>query len=215
MRLFVAAELPESVKAALAAAQERLRSGRPGSRAEGRANRSRGLRPIRWTRPEGLHVTLRFLGETDAAAVAGLREALARAAGRASPLSLRLGGLGCFPPSGPARVLWAGLEGDLDRLAALAAALESAAVSCGFPPERRPFRGHVTLARLEGGAEGAALRRRIAGPGEDGTTGGERFLEPPVPSVFPLTEVVLFESRLGSGGARYTALDRLALRGSG
>src|SRR5207249_9851649 len=81
------------------------------------------------------------------------------------PLRLRLEGLGTFPSSGPPRVLWVGLVGDLDALARLAADVERDAVSCGWNPERRPFRPHLTLARIDSGRAGRQLRRVVSPTG--------------------------------------------------
>jgi 2'-5' RNA ligase len=201
VRLFVAGELPGAVKAALAEAQRRL--GR-----EGGASPMRDARPVKWTHPEGMHLTLRFLGETDSARVTELSLALREAVAGFSPIRLSLAGLGVFPPGGAVRVVWAGLGGEVDRLTALAAAVEEAVAARGWAREARPFHPHATLARIEDRRAGAAIRGLL----EEG--GGARLLEPPMPNVFPLAHVVLFESRLGSGGARYRALDLFPLKGS-
>ncbi|HEX5042832.1 MAG TPA: RNA 2',3'-cyclic phosphodiesterase [Candidatus Polarisedimenticolaceae bacterium] len=181
MRLFLAVELPGALRRALAEVQESLRRSEEG---------------WRWVRPEGLHVTLRFLGEVAQERVPALSPLWRAAAAAAAEPEVEVGGLGTFPPRGRPRVLWVGLR---DRsggnLAALAAALEEAARGAGFTPEQRAFAPHLTLARA---ASGAAPRR----PGtEVGTLGA-----------FPAGELTLFRSVPGRGGAVYTALERYPLR---
>ncbi|MCW5889854.1 MAG: RNA 2',3'-cyclic phosphodiesterase [bacterium] len=101
MRCFVAVEVPEDVRAALACAQERLRAAAP------RAD-------VRWSDAAKLHLTLRFLGEVVSARIASIEDALRLVAARHGPLALAAGGLGAASPA-PARprVLWAGVGGDL------------------------------------------------------------------------------------------------------
>lgn len=180
MRLFLAVELSEAVRQSLAALQTELRKRCPG---------------WRWVRAESLHLTLRFLGEVDEERDAACRRLWREAVGRFGPFELGLSELGRFPPAGRPRVLWIGARAEPERtLGELAAALEDAARSAGFPAETRPFRPHLTLARAE-------RRPRVPDPAPAGDV--------PVQSV---EEIVLFRSRLGPGGARYTALDRFALQ---
>lgn len=98
---------------------------------------------LRWTRPDDWHVTLVFLGEVPVALLPDLRGVLSEVAVRQGEFRLLLDGADRFGD----RVLWAGLEGDLARLAALADAVRVAVTSCGLPGDERPFRGHLTLAR--------------------------------------------------------------------
>ena len=108
------------------------------------------LRPrlgsVRLVRPEGAHLTLRFLGQASPAQVEALREPLARAAGACPPCEARVAGLGTFPERGSPRVLWLGLELP-DAVLALQAACERAAVAAGFAREDRAFKPHLTLGR--------------------------------------------------------------------
>ena len=180
MRLFLAVELPPVVREQLASLQAALRATCGG---------------WRWVRAENIHLTLRFLGELDAAGDAACREAWREAAGQFRRFRVRLEEMGRFPASGRPRVLWVGVRAEPpNRLLQLAGALEEAARRRGFEPEARPYRPHLTLAR-------AGPRPRL--PDLDRVEPG------PAAAV---DEVVLFQSRLGPGGARYTALDRIALR---
>lgn len=186
MRLFLAIALPEAVHHGLNRLVQRLR---------------RECVGWRWVRPEGIHLTVRFLGEVDPVDDARLRQVWGRAVSDHPPFRLVLGGLGVFPSPRSPRVLWVGVEEQPSdgRLARLAAAVEGAARSSGFDPEERPFRAHLTLARTERGARSPTTPRREA-PEVEGLAA-------------EVSEVVLFASELGPAGARYTALERFPLGG--
>lgn len=130
LRLFVALDLPDAVKAALSA----LRTDIDGAS---------------WSKTANMHLTLKFLGDgIEESRVPELISALQTV--RGAPFTLALHGVGRFPPGDrqPARVLWAGLDAPRD-LVVLAAAVERALVPLGFPAERRAFSPHLTLARLK------------------------------------------------------------------
>jgi 2'-5' RNA ligase len=155
------------------------------------------LRPrvggIRWVRPEGLHLTLRFLGWTDDETLQRFADDVARAAAACAPGRGPLGPLGMFPERGAPRVLWVRL-GCPPGLLALQAAGEAAAVRAGFPPEERAFAPHVTLGRWK-----------------------DRAPRPVLPEVqlgeTVLDRVVLFLSELRREGAVYTPLRTFPLGG--
>ena len=175
LRLFAALELPPAAVAAL------------------EAFRDRAADPAVW-RPlpaASLHVTLAFLGATDAGRVGELTAALEAAAGPA-PL-LELGGALLLPPR-RARVLCATLADGQGRLAALQARVsEELAATGAYAPEARPFRAHVTVARLRHGARCGAVGRRVS-------------------ARFEVQEVVLARSVTHPGGARYETLGRWPAR---
>ena len=130
--------LPDEVRAAAARAIEALTpriAPRLGT----------GIGP-RWVPAENLHATVAFLGETSAADA--VVDAVTAAAAPWAPVSLRLEGLGAFPSARRARVLWAGLGGDVAAMTGIAAAVSRVLEPLGFESEARPFRPHVTLARL-------------------------------------------------------------------
>jgi 2'-5' RNA ligase len=115
---------------------------------------ARELRPaygthphMRWNRIEDWHITLAFLGELPADAVSLLRPPLAGLAAERRPLSLALRGSGDFDD----RVLWTGIDGDLDELHGLAADVRATVKNCGVAFEDRPLRPHLTLARARRG----------------------------------------------------------------
>lgn len=126
MRLFVAIDLPDRVKQAV-------------------ATLCRGAAGVRWLPPEQLHLTLRFIGEADDAVEGAIRRGLAEVGSPPFPLTLR--GVGCFPSPQRPRVLWVGLGGS-DPLERLQQQVEAAVITAGLPAEGRHFSPHITLARL-------------------------------------------------------------------
>jgi 2'-5' RNA ligase len=154
-----------------------------------------GLRPrlggIRFVRPEGVHLTLRFLGGTTPGQVERLGPALAAAAAACPPAEARLAGLGTFPEGGRPRVLWLGLDVP-PAFFELQAACERAARAAGFDREDRPFRAHLTLGRWRERATLAVL--------------------PPVDlGATRLDTLVLFRSDLRPDGAVYSPIRRFPL----
>lgn len=187
MRLFFAVELDGAVRRAAArlAADLSLALGADG-----------GAR-VSWVRPDNMHLTLRFLGETPEPRVPGLIEAFA--APLATPaFELRFAGVGTFPPRGPARVIWLGITEGHEALAGVHAEVEGRLAALGFDREERPFRAHLTLGRV---------RDRL-GPRAATIIGGTAATGLPVSAA---REVTLFESRLSPRGATYTALCRTGL----
>ena len=111
---------------------------------------------VRWVDPEGIHLTLKFLGDIDPALVKDVLQAMEQAASGSLPFHLHLNGLGVFPNQKRPRVLWAGLGGDLDALGALQEKLEAAMSGLNFPWERRAFSPHLTLGRVRDGVSAVA-----------------------------------------------------------
>ena len=182
MRLFLAAELPVAVRERLIEVREQLAG---------------GLRGWRWVRPEGVHLTLRFLGEVDEARDRSARPAWQDAVASVSRFQLRLSGLGRFPDRGAPRVLWMGVEETEPggALATLAETLEGVARELGWTAETRAFRPHMTLARRTRGGRPDDPTARQAGESAAGW----------------VREVTLIRSRLEPRGASYTELDRFPL----
>lgn len=183
MRAFVAVDLPEALRGALAAAQRRLAAA--------------GAR-VRWVAPDRLHLTLKFLGDLDEAAAAGLSAGLREAAARHEPFGLDVHGLGSFPAREP-RVVWAGCGGEVGRLVRLVRDVEACAQAVGVPPEPRPFTAHVTLGRVKGPGGTRALARAVDG---DKTA---------VFGPFEVREIVLYRSDLSPEGPRYHRLEAFPL----
>jgi RNA 2',3'-cyclic 3'-phosphodiesterase len=133
MRLFVAVDLPATVKDELDHAVDDLRPSLPRARLVPRDN---------------LHLTVSFLGEVGDERVQGIVAALRDGVEETAPFTARLAGSGAFPSARRARVLWAGLEAAEDRLTPVANACIRALEPLGFPSESRPWTAHVTVARL-------------------------------------------------------------------
>lgn len=167
-RLFVAVELPDSLKDRLAG----LKGAIPAAT---------------WVKRDGFHLTLSFLGEVDAARVPAITAALEGV--RAAPFAVTLSGTGRFPPRGSPRVAWVGIEPQ-PALTALQQQVERALTPLGFPPEDRPFSGHITLARIKGEA-----RREV----EAYLEMHRAFRADP----FTVSAFHLIESTLAPGGAQY------------
>ncbi len=149
MRTFIAIEIPPEVKQQLRTEQNRLRD----------LVALHDLPPVlRWADPDKLHLTLRFLGETDAIQRRQLQKGLAGIAQRHGPFSLAPSRLGCFRSWNNLRVLWVGIGGDSAALQAVQSEVESLARQVGFPLDRKRFSPHITFARAVRNAPRAALR---------------------------------------------------------
>lgn len=179
MRTFIAIELTDAIRQALAALSERLR------RANVRAS---------WVAAERVHLTLRFLGEVnpdDVERVSGLLEDGCKTL---APFELHVREVGAFPNLRSPRVIWAGvgpLESGLIRAHGVA---EEAARAIGIPPETKPFRPHLTLARVKDRRNANELARYVER--EKGFDGGS----------FSARTVALFSSRLTPRGPVYRRL---------
>jgi 2'-5' RNA ligase len=150
---------------------------------------------LRWSRPDQRHITLQFLGRVDESD--SLAESVAESVRRVQPFTVVLGGAGAFPSARRASVLWIGVAQGADEFAALAAAVSSSTAPLGFAGEDRPFRPHLTLARL---ARARDLRPVVAAL-DDG----------PAAPPFTVDHVVLFESDTRPDGAVHTEVARCPL----
>lgn len=131
MRLFVALDLPDAVRERLRDLMTQLKTACP---------------EARWVRPEGIHVTLKFIGHVDAIKADAIREKL-RTIRNERPVEVELRGIGFFPNDKRPRVAWAGVHGSAN-LAKLAADIEDAIAPLGIERESRQYSPHLTLARI-------------------------------------------------------------------
>ena len=185
VRAFIAIELPATVRQFLGREIQRLRAALPTS--------------MRWVRPDSVHLTLKFLGNVPQEQVPAIVDALRTACRYAQPIELSTGPIGCFPNPRRARVLWIGIEGELDALRALQEKVDDAMQALGFAREERSFVAHLTLARAKsGGAEVEMLEELIA----EGPRQGETFTA---------AGLNLMRSILTPQGAVYTRLALLHL----
>ena len=191
LRLFVALTIPPEVKAALG----RLRG-----------DLEPGLPSLRWVRPEGLHLTLAFLGDVGEVRLERLCHALAGCPGATEPFRLEAAGLGVFPHLRSPRIFWAGFHRPPDPLYHLQQSVEGAMEGEGFPRERRAFRSHLTVARVRRPLrrdERELLAACLADHAEKSFGG------------FTVSRLSLFSSTLLPTGARYQEVDGWPLGPSG
>ncbi len=190
VRAFVAVELDELLRVALAELQGQLKRAPLG-------------RLGRWVDPVGIHLTLKFLGDVSTGQLPELRTALHRAAREVAPFEFGLARLGCFPNIRQPRVIWVGVDEPTGALQRLQCAVERELGAAGFPPERRAFSPHLTLARVRDQSQpreraelGAWLQTQRVG-----RLGAMRA-----------AELSLMQSDLRPSGAVYTCLEAAALR---
>ena len=145
LRTFIAVELDQELKATLAGIRDRLRTAVP-------------PRAVRWVQPEGIHLTLKFLGDTPLDKVEQVKAALALAAGQIPAFTIAVVGVGCFPDARRPRVVWVGIQEPSGSLARLWQAVESHVAPLGFPTEKRPFSPHLTLGRVQRYASSGEVR---------------------------------------------------------
>jgi 2'-5' RNA ligase len=189
IRTFIAIELDESIKDGLTKLQERLKGKVPRGSA-------------RWVRPEGIHLTLKFLGDVPADQIGEITGALERSCQGFAPFSLSCGGLGCFPNLKRPRVVWVGIQEETGTLAQLKKAIEENVAPLGYPTEKRKFSPHLTLGRAQKRASSGDRRRlgELVGALEIGILGQ-----------MEVRSVNLIRSDLRPSGAVYTQLAEVEL----
>jgi len=185
-RLFIAIELPASLRRAISEHIDRLRQAVPEARAS-------------WTREENLHLTLKFLGNTRVKKVESVSKAVERTAQRVAPFEILVGGCGAFPPRGQPRVLWIGIDDRSGNLATAHGFLEEECAKVGLARESRPFHPHLTIARL----------RQLKGARELATAHEQCRFDSIAVGV---NDLCLIRSELSSEGSRYTVIARHAFR---
>lgn len=186
MRIFIALDIPEEIRRRISRYTQQVRSLAPDSR---------------WSRPEALHVTLKFVGNADGAKVAEMKRALH---GISLPVfEIGFSGVGFFPGERSPKVFWAGVQ-STEELPALASTIDAALEKIGIPRETKPWHPHLTLARA--GAPGRVSRAFLQLPGK---------LPAEIPQFGTMTarEFFLYKSEPTPGGSSYTKLERFALKG--
>ena len=185
-RAFIAIDLPASAKSFLSEAQEALKL--------------YGFR-VKWVRPQNIHLTLKFLGETAPADTDKIAEAMTLAAKSCPTVSLTAKGIGVFPNVRRPRVIWAGLNGQLETLANLQQTLDTHLADLGFARDTRAFKSHLTLGRVKGKIVSDRMKSAIDKLKE--------FESEP----FEADQVILFKSELRPTGAVYTKVHGIAFQG--
>lgn len=187
IRCFIAFPIPETLQRNLEKVQKVIGVGQ-----------EKNLRPVN---PKGMHLTLSFLGEiseSDVYKAGHAMEAACRGRGR---VELTCQGLGVFPDDKKPRVLWVGLQGQLDALFSLHGALAHELKGQGFELELRPFMPHLTLFRIKSPKQLGALRKKMAQENQS-EFGNIRC-----------DTLTLYKSDLQPSGAVYTKLKMVALDG--
>lgn len=159
------------------------------------------IRGVRAVRPDGVHLTLRFLGDIERDAVPKVIAAIRASASRSRRFDLTLTDVGAFPNPRSARVLWAGVSGDTEELGELHDRVEDELSAQGFRRDRRRFNPHVTLARLRDRVSGSDRRRVV----ETASAVCHARV------TFPVEAVTLFQSILHPDGSIHTPMCRVPL----
>jgi RNA 2',3'-cyclic 3'-phosphodiesterase len=185
IRSFIAIEVPELLRVKMEGVQRDLR--RTGA-------------DVKWVRPEGIHLTLKFLGSISPDEAEKISQAIAPIVAQWVPFSLRIRGLGCFPSARNPRIIWLGIDQGVEAVLALQKAIEDTAAAEGFAPEDRPFKAHLTLGRVRSPKGREGLNESLA-PCKDVEIG-----------VFRADRVYLFKSELRPSGAVHTKLCTLTMQ---
>lgn len=183
IRSFIAIELPGNVSSGLSQLRSEL---------------ERREHPfVKWVNAEGIHLTLKFLGNIPFKQVDEIAEAMKETSRIISPFHLEVSGLGAFPNLKQPRVVWVGIKGETNKLLNLQQGIDAELAQFGFTKEARPFVPHLTLARIREGAT-PAERRDF----------GEILVSTSFESSYPINveSVSLMRSQLMPGGAIYTCL---------
>ncbi len=183
IRSFVAIELPEDAKRGLAGLRAALQRGEH--------------RFVKWVNLDGIHLTLKFLGNIPAGRVQEVTGAVEEAARDVPPFRLEITGTGVFPSLRQVRVFWVGIGGEVDELLKLQQSIDSALAALGFAREERPFVPHLTLARIRQGA--SPTERRSFGELVETCIFEEKY-------GIDVGAVSLMKSQLTPTGAVYTRL---------
>lgn len=186
MRCFLAIELPEEIQDQLARLQERLGA---------------QVRGVRWTRTDHIHLTVKFLGEVPDRDIPSICELASTIAARYEPFELEIGQTGCFPPRGPARIVWAGIPDPPQSLNDCQRDCENGYAELGFKAEHRRYHPHLTIGRVKDPRANQDIRLAIENEGQ--FEAGR----------FQAEELVVFQSVLERSGPIYTVISRAPFTG--
>jgi 2'-5' RNA ligase len=184
IRTFVACELPREIRSEIGSIQENLKH--------------RRLR-LKWVRWKNLHITLKFLGDVPVERIGPIADAIGEAARNFAPMSLSAKGIGVFPGIRRPRVLWIGIGGELSQLVRFQGAVAGGLAEVGFPADKRPYKGHLTIGRIKAAVDSRQLAEAL--------TEFSDFETAP----FRVDEVVVVRSRLKPDGPVYTRLRTVTL----
>lgn len=191
IRTFVAIELNDALRRAIADVQIQLQSARAG-------------RYIKWGAVDSIHITLKFLGDVDSDAMPTLQSAIAVTCESTPPLTLTLSGIGAFPNAQRPNVVWVGAEGQVEFASKLAERIDDACAAFGFAREQRPFTAHLTIGRVK--RDASMNDRKYIGEMIMTATVG-------VLGELRINHVSVMKSELRPTGSVYTRLCAIELKG--
>lgn len=148
----------------------------------------------KWVRPENIHLTLKFLGNIDAADTAKITAAMMNAVQDQMPFSLVAKGVGVFPGIRRPKVVWVGLSGQRQSLLELQGALDANLADIGYPKETRPFKGHLTIGRIKRAPDSKTVAEMLQVHADFRS------------DEFRVNQIILFKSELQHAGAVYSKL---------
>jgi 2'-5' RNA ligase len=189
IRSFLAFELPPEIKTVVTRVFEDSR---------------RSTLDVRWVRPEGIHLTVVFMGNIKPGDLEAMGNEIGKVCSDFSPFQIALKGIGCFPNSRNPRVVWLGLAGDVERMSRFRDRLQEQLLPFGIQEEKRPFKPHLTLGRFKKALRDEGSLRKLMEKHEALTS-----------PVCTLDEFMLFRSDLKPGGAVYTKMLSWPLSGTG
>ena len=179
IRSFIAIEVPWPLQARMGELQQELKH---------------LAADVKWVRPGGIHLTLKFLGTVPKETLEKIALAVSPVISSKEPFDLRIYGLGCFPSSRNPRVFWLGIDRGSEEVSSLQETIEKKTAAISLPSERRLFTPHLTIGRVRSLKGKGALAQAIE---------TERNIEI---GAFQAKEVILFQSELNPAGAVYTKL---------
>jgi RNA 2',3'-cyclic 3'-phosphodiesterase len=179
-RVFCAIEIPENIRQRIAQHAQQLHQALPDAQAS-------------WTKPDNIHLTLKFFGNISQPQVLKVSEAAARAVDGLRPFTIHIEGAGSFPQRGPAKVLWIGISDPTGKLIQLQQKFESECEREGFPKEARAFHPHLTVARLRTARGARAFAEQHKQLGFESWD-------------VSVSSLILFRSELSSKGSTYTRI---------
>jgi 2'-5' RNA ligase len=180
IRSFLAFELPREIREQIGAVSKELQKTRM---------------PVRWVKVENIHLTIVFLGSVNEDTIGDIKQKVQLAVKGFSTIKTRLKGVGVFPNRRSPRVIWVGLNGEIEKLSTLRDGLQAELKALGFKPEKRPFRPHLTMGRFKGIVDRDGKLKWVL----------DRYHD--IASDFRyLNELVLFKSDLKPDGPVYTKM---------
>jgi 2'-5' RNA ligase len=180
IRSFLAFELPLEIESVVTRISDELK---------------RSSLNAKWVKPGNVHLTVVFMGDVEMGEIPAIKEEIGEACLTYGAFDISLKGLGCFPHMRKPRVIWVGVDGDLERVSSFRDALQERLIPFGVKEEKRRFKPHLTLGRFRKPKRTSSEELELLSRYRDVTS-----------PVCSLTELVLFRSELEPGGARYTRL---------